>query len=62
MISLDSGNLGDEDMGVKVEFRDVWFNYPTRDVSILKGLNIAVSCFQPRTSSAVKLSDMLDID
>lgn len=43
LISLDVGNLGEDDMGVKILFHDVWFSYPTRDVPVLKGLNLAVS-------------------
>ncbi|KAK4225117.1 hypothetical protein QBC38DRAFT_531307 [Podospora fimiseda] len=40
---LDNGNLTDNDMGVKVQFQNVWFRYPTRDVPILNGLNLTVS-------------------
>lgn len=40
--SLDVGNLGDDDKGVKIELQDVWFQYPTRDVSILNGLDMTV--------------------
>lgn len=43
LISLDVGNIGEEDMGVKVQFQNVWFRYPTRDVPILNGLNLTVS-------------------
>ncbi len=43
LISLDVGNLGDGDMGVKIHFQNVWFKYPTRDVPILNGLNLTVS-------------------
>jgi ATP-binding cassette, subfamily B (MDR/TAP), member 1 len=43
LVSLDSGNLGDNDMGVKIQFQNVWFRYPTRDVPILNGLNLTVS-------------------
>jgi ABC-type multidrug transport system fused ATPase/permease subunit len=42
LISLDTGNIGDDDMGVKIEFQDVWFRYPTRDVPILNGLSLTV--------------------
>lgn len=43
LISLDVGNIGEDDMGVKVQFQNVWFRYPTRDVPILNGLNLTVS-------------------
>jgi ATP-binding cassette, subfamily B (MDR/TAP), member 1 len=43
LLSLDYGNLGENDMGVKVHFQNVWFRYPTRDVPILNGLNLTVS-------------------
>jgi ABC-type multidrug transport system fused ATPase/permease subunit len=43
LISLDIGNIGDDDMGVKIQFQNVWFRYPTRDVPILNGLNLTVS-------------------
>ncbi|KAK3991535.1 hypothetical protein QBC44DRAFT_393102 [Cladorrhinum sp. PSN332] len=39
---LDTGNIGDDDMGVKVQFQNVWFRYPTRDVPILNGLNLII--------------------
>lgn len=29
--------------GAKIELKDVWFKYPTRDVPIFTGLNITVS-------------------
>lgn len=40
--SLDLGNLGDNDKGVKIQLQNVWFRYPTRDVSILNGLDMTV--------------------
>ncbi len=43
LTSLDVGDLGNQDGGVRIEFRNVWFRYPTRDVPILNGLNISVS-------------------
>jgi ABC-type multidrug transport system fused ATPase/permease subunit len=43
LISLDVGNIGDDDMGVKVQFQNVWFRYSTRDVPILNGLSLTVS-------------------
>jgi len=45
LISLDLGDLGDDDMGVRIQFQNVWFRYPTRDVPVLNGLNINVSAF-----------------
>ena len=43
LLSLDAGNIGEDDMGVKVHFQNVWFRYPTRDVPILNGLSLTVS-------------------
>ncbi|KAI1101231.1 P-loop containing nucleoside triphosphate hydrolase protein [Jackrogersella minutella] len=34
--------VDDEKRGVKIELRDVWFQYPTRDVPVLNGLNITI--------------------
>lgn len=47
LVSLDVGNIGDNDMGVKIHFQNVWFRYPTRDVPILNGLDLTVCalCF-----------------
>lgn len=42
LVSLDIGDLGAEDQGVKIEFKDVWFRYPTRDAPVLNGLNMTV--------------------
>lgn len=41
--SLDLGNLGDNDKGVRVQLQNVWFRYPTRDVPVLNGLDMTVS-------------------
>jgi ATP-binding cassette subfamily B (MDR/TAP) protein 1 len=35
--------LEDSDGGVKIELRDLWFKYPTRDMPIFTGLNLTVS-------------------
>lgn len=35
--------LQDSDGGVKIELRDLWFKYPTRDMPIFTGLNLTVS-------------------
>lgn len=43
LISLDTGDIGDDDMGVRIQFQDVWFRYPTRDVPVLNGLSLTVS-------------------
>jgi ATP-binding cassette, subfamily B (MDR/TAP), member 1 len=35
--------------GMKIELKNVWFKYPTRDVMVLKGLDMTVSikrCFR----------------
>ncbi|KAK3316628.1 P-loop containing nucleoside triphosphate hydrolase protein [Apodospora peruviana] len=42
LLSLDFGNIGEHDKGVKVQFNNVWFRYPTRDVPILNGLNLTI--------------------
>lgn len=38
----DHGRIPDSDGSVKIEFKDVAFKYPTRDIPILKQLNITV--------------------
>ncbi len=40
--SNDTTTIPDTDGGVKIELRDVHFKYPTRDVSIFRGLNITI--------------------
>lgn len=52
LISLDFGNIGDNDMGVKIQFQNVWFRYPTRDVPILNGLTLTVSRLSPSFDTA----------
>ncbi|KAL1881476.1 hypothetical protein VTK73DRAFT_3538 [Phialemonium thermophilum] len=42
LISLDLGNIGDNDKGVKVRLENIWFKYPTRDVYVLRGLDITI--------------------
>jgi ABC-type multidrug transport system fused ATPase/permease subunit len=42
LISLDFGNLGEDDKGVRIEFSNVWFRYPTRDIPVLTGLDLTV--------------------
>ncbi|KAA8628117.1 hypothetical protein SMACR_07938 [Sordaria macrospora] len=39
---LDRGSMEDGDSGVKVEFRNVRFKYPTRDVPVLNGLDLTI--------------------
>jgi ABC-type multidrug transport system fused ATPase/permease subunit len=39
----DSESDEKEGRGVKIELRDVWFKYTTRDVPVLQGLNMTVS-------------------
>ncbi|KAI1288222.1 ABC transporter-like protein [Xylaria venustula] len=39
---LNLGTASDADRGVRVELRDVWFKYPTRNAPVLNGLNMAV--------------------
>lgn len=31
-----------DNRGVKIELKDVWFRYPTRDVPVLTGLDMTV--------------------
>lgn len=38
----DAETIPDVDGGVKIELQDVYFKYPTRNVSIFKGLNITI--------------------
>lgn len=38
-----TSELQDTESGVKIELRDLWFKYPTRDVPIFTGLNLTVS-------------------
>lgn len=42
-VALKLDTLGEDDRGVKIELRDVWFQYPTRDAPVLNGLNMTVS-------------------
>lgn len=36
----------ESEKGIALEFKDVWFSYPTRpDVAVLKGLDLQVSCY-----------------
>lgn len=37
-----AAELQDADGGVKIELKDVWFKYPTRDTPIFTGLNLQV--------------------
>ncbi|KAK4129514.1 P-loop containing nucleoside triphosphate hydrolase protein [Parathielavia appendiculata] len=39
---LQSEQIPETDGGVKIELKDVYFKYPTRDVSIFKGLNLTI--------------------
>ncbi|KAI1330122.1 P-loop containing nucleoside triphosphate hydrolase protein [Xylariaceae sp. FL0255] len=41
-ITIDLEHLGKDGNGVKVEIKDLWFKYPTRDVPILNGLNMTI--------------------
>ncbi|KAK3906663.1 P-loop containing nucleoside triphosphate hydrolase protein [Staphylotrichum tortipilum] len=38
----ESATIPDTDGGVRIELRDIHFKYPTRDVSIFRGLNITI--------------------
>ncbi|KAI1411864.1 P-loop containing nucleoside triphosphate hydrolase protein [Hypoxylon sp. FL1857] len=35
-------DIDEEKRGVKIELRDVWFRYPTRDVPVLNGLSMTI--------------------
>lgn len=51
---LDLSSLDDEEkgpQGVKIELKNIWFQYPTRDVPVLTGLNLTVSLAEPETTS-----------
>ncbi|RYC60568.1 hypothetical protein CHU98_g5624 [Xylaria longipes] len=39
---LNLTTKSNDDRGVKIELRDVWFKYPTRDVPVLNGLNMTI--------------------
>lgn len=42
--------LQETEGGVKIELRDLWFKYPTRDIPIFTGLNLTVRIsLQPRS-------------
>jgi hypothetical protein len=45
-------DLQDTDGGVKIELRDLWFKYPTRDIPIFTGLNLTVSLVPSSVPSA----------
>jgi ABC-type multidrug transport system fused ATPase/permease subunit len=42
-IVADTEQIPDTVGGVEIELQDVYFRYPTRDISIFKGLNMHVS-------------------
>lgn len=62
LISLDLGNIGDNDKGVKVQVQNVWFKYPTRDTPILNGLDLTVSSSPSRLYSFIEMTAHLDND
>jgi ATP-binding cassette subfamily B (MDR/TAP) protein 1 len=37
--------IQDTEGGIKIELRDLWFKYPTRDIPIFTGLNLTVMYF-----------------
>ncbi|KAL5326565.1 hypothetical protein ACEPPN_004252 [Leptodophora sp. 'Broadleaf-Isolate-01'] len=37
-----TSELQDTEGGVKIEFQDLWFKYPTRDIPIFTGLNLTI--------------------
>jgi ABC-type multidrug transport system fused ATPase/permease subunit len=47
MTSLDFSDQDEDEKGargVKIELKNIWFQYPTRDVPVLTGLTMTVSC------------------
>ncbi|KAJ8133505.1 hypothetical protein O1611_g117 [Lasiodiplodia mahajangana] len=40
--SFETGQIPDADGGIKIELKDVHFRYPSRNVSIFKGINITI--------------------
>jgi ATP-binding cassette subfamily B (MDR/TAP) protein 1 len=38
----EGSELQDVQGGVKIELRDLWFKYPTRDIPIFTGLNLQI--------------------
>lgn len=38
----NSGNIPDSDGGVQIELRDVYFKYPTRDISVFEGISLKI--------------------
>lgn len=55
-VNKATSELQDTEGGVKIELRDLWFKYPTRDVPIFTGLNLTVS------ASSIKPFHMLTTD
>ncbi|XXG99724.1 hypothetical protein Hte_006065 [Hypoxylon texense] len=41
-IILDARDVDEDIQGIKIELRDVWFRYPTRDVPVLNGLSMTI--------------------
>ncbi|KAI1082957.1 P-loop containing nucleoside triphosphate hydrolase protein [Whalleya microplaca] len=41
-LSAEAARIPDTDGGIKIELQDVHFQYPTRNVSIFKGINITI--------------------
>lgn len=41
-VTLISENIDESNRGVKIELRDVYFKYPTRDVPVLNGLDMTI--------------------
>ncbi|KAI0186011.1 P-loop containing nucleoside triphosphate hydrolase protein [Xylaria flabelliformis] len=41
-VSSQTGQIPDADGGIKIELKDVHFRYPTRNISVFKGINITI--------------------
>lgn len=52
--------LQDVDGGIKIELRDLWFKYPTRDIPIFQGLNLTVSSLSIYRCWPCVANDILD--
>src|SRR5438034_4547747 len=49
-------DFSDAEGGVQIEFKKVWFKYPTRDIPIFSGLNLTVSSW---TIGRLRDADMI---
>ena len=45
----------DDADGVRIDFQNVWFRYPTRDAPVLNGLDLTVRCSRCRVQHSFPL-------